>query len=267
MVEALVADGEDEPFRERVCARRAHRGLDDLDADRGEHLVEAGSELGVSVADEEIETPAGIVEIGSEVACDLGHPCTARVGGDAKDMDDASLELDHEQHVVAAEQHRVDMEEVGGHDALGLGRKELGPDGTRAPVSRWETVPAQHRRDARLRHGDAELCELADDPELSPSGVLPRELADQLDGLVGKGRTTRPPVRVGPAPADERTVPTEDRLRRDEEQTPALARHETSEEGDKGSVGPGEAGTGNLAAKHSQLMAEHEDLGFLRRAV
>jgi hypothetical protein len=34
-------------------------------------------------------------------------------------VDDASLQLDHEQHVVPAEQHSVDMEEVGADDALG----------------------------------------------------------------------------------------------------------------------------------------------------
>ena len=61
-------------------------------------------------------------------------------------------------------------------------------------------------------------------------------------------------------------MPTEDGLRRDQERTPALARHETSEEGDNGAVGPGEAGTSDLAAKHGQLVAEHEDLGILRRA-
>jgi hypothetical protein len=55
-------------------------------------------------------------------------------------------------------------------------------------------------------------------------------------------------------------VPTEDGLRRDQERTPAIARHETGEEDDNGTVGPGEAWTGDLAAKHSQLVAEHEDL-------
>jgi hypothetical protein len=126
-------------------------------------------------------------------------------------------------------------------------------------------VPTLHRSDARLRHRDAEFLELADDAEISPPGILPGEAADQLDGLVGKSRSSRSAVRVGPAPADQRTVPTEDGLGRDQERTPALARHETGEEGDNGAVGPGEAGTSDRAAKHSQLVAEHEDLGILRR--
>ena len=154
------------------------------------------------------------------------------------------------------------MEEVGGHNALGLGGEELGPGGALTSGCRWETVPTQHHGDARLRHGDVEFLELADDPEVAPAGVLPSESADQLDGLVGKSRSSRSAVRVGPAPADHRTVPTEDGLRRDQERTPELARHETGEEGDNGTVGPGEAWTGDLAAKHNQLVAEHEDLGI-----
>ena len=62
-------------------------------------------------------------------------------------------------------------------------------------------------------------------------------------------------------------MPAEECLRGDEERTPALARHKSGEEGDEGTVGPGEAGTGDLAAKHGQLMAEHEDLGILCRAI
>jgi hypothetical protein len=103
-------------------------------------------------ADKEPETPAGVIEVGSEVPCDLGHPWAVWAGGDTEDVDDASLQLDHEQHVVAAEQHSVDVEDVDGNDALGLGGEELAPSGALTSGSRWETVPTQDRRDARLRH-------------------------------------------------------------------------------------------------------------------
>ena len=62
-------------------------------------------------------------------------------------------------------------------------------------------------------------------------------------------------------------MPAEDRLRRDEERSPALSGHEAGQEGDEGTVGPGEAGTGDLAAEHGQLVAEHEDLGILGRGI
>jgi hypothetical protein len=62
-------------------------------------------------------------------------------------------------------------------------------------------------------------------------------------------------------------VPVEDRLGCDEERTPALARYEASEEGDEGTIGPGESWSWDLAAKHGELVVEHEDLGILRSAI
>ena len=134
-------------------------------------------------------------------------------------MDDASLELNHEQHVVAAEQHGVDVEEVGGHDALGLSREELAPGWALSSRGRFETVTAQDRSDSRLRHRYAELSH---DPEIAPTRVLTRQAADELHGLFGKRRTTWSAVWVGPALADQRAVPAEDCLRR-EERSPALS--------------------------------------------
>jgi hypothetical protein len=69
----------------------------------------------------------------------------------------------------------------------------------------------------RLRHGDADLLKLTDDAEISPPGILPCQAADQVDRLFGKGRTSWSAMRAGPALLDQRAVPTEDRLGRDEE--------------------------------------------------
>ncbi len=101
-------------------------------------------------ADEEPESPTCLFEIRDEVTGDLGNPWAIRVGGGTEDVDDASLQLDHEQDVVAAEQHGVDVKEVGGDDALGLGGEELAPSGARSSRSRWETMTAQDRGDARI---------------------------------------------------------------------------------------------------------------------
>src|ERR1035437_3125238 len=101
MVEALLADGADEALGVRVRTTRTHRRADALDADRGEHLVEAGGELGVAVADEEPEAPAGIVHVRGEVPGYLGHPGTVRVGSGPENMHNAALDLDDEQDVVA----------------------------------------------------------------------------------------------------------------------------------------------------------------------
>jgi hypothetical protein len=74
-------------------------------------------------------------------------------------------------------------------------------------------------------------------------------------------------VRVGPALADKRAVPSEDCLRRDEERSPALTGYESGQEGDEGTVGPGEAGTGDLAAEHGELVAQDKDLCILCRGI
>jgi hypothetical protein len=248
-------------------ARGERIGADGLDTDRGEHLVEGGGELGVPVADEESESPAGILQVRGEIAGHLCNPWAVRVGGGSEDVHDPALHFDDDQHVVAPKEDRVDVEEVGGHNALGLGGEELGPGWALSPGCRWETVATQHGRDARLRQCDAELLQLADDAEISPPGVLPPQAADQLHGLFGKTRTTWWAVRVGPALLDQRAVPAQDRLWADEERSPVFSRNKTGQEGDEGPVGPAESGTGDLAAQHGQLVAEHEDLSVLGRGI
>src|SRR5665811_1459982 len=267
MIETLLADGADESFGVRVRTRRTDRSADGLDTDRGEHLVEGCGELGVAVADEESEHPTGILQVRGEIAGHLCDPWAVRVGGGSEDVHDAALHFDDEQHVVAPQEDRVDVEEVRGHNALGLGGEELGPRWALSPGCRWETVAAQHGPDTRLRHADAELLQLADDAEITPPGVLPSQAADQLHGLFGKTRTTWSAVRVGPALLDQPAVPAQDRLWADEERSPVFSRNKTGQEGDEGTVGPGEAGTCDLPAKHGQLVAQNEDLGVLRRCI
>src|ERR1035437_260485 len=267
MIETLLADSAVELFGVRVRTRRTDRSADGLDTDRGEHLVEAGGELGVPVADEEPEASTGLFEIGGEVAGDLSHPWAVRVGSGSEDVHDAALHFDDEQHVVAPQEDRVDVEEVCGHNALDLGGEELGPRWALSPGCRWETVAAQHGRDARHRHADAELLQLADDAEITPPGVLQAPAADQIHGLFGKTRTTWSAVRVGPALLDQRAVPSQDRLWADEQRSPVFSRNKTGQEGDEGTVGPGEAWTCDLPAKHGQLVAEYENLGVLRRCI
>src|SRR5664280_803812 len=180
MIEALLADGADESFGVRVRTRRTDRSADGLDTDRGEHLVEAGGELGVAVADEESEHPTGILQVRGEIAGHLCDPWAVRVGGGSEDVRDAALHFDDEQHVVAPQEDSVDVEEVRGHNALGLGGEELGP--------RWAL-------------------------------------------------------------------------------SPGFSRNKTGQEGDEGTVGPGEAETGDLPVQHGQLVAEYEDLSVLGRGI
>ena len=72
-VQALGADGSDEPFGDGVRLRRSCRRLDDPDAVRAEHLVEGIAVLAVAVADQQAQALVGDIE--AEVACLLGDPC------------------------------------------------------------------------------------------------------------------------------------------------------------------------------------------------
>lgn len=56
----------------------------------------------------------GVFEVQDEVAGDVNHPVTVGVGGDAKQVHDAPLDLDHEQDVAAPQRGRLDGEEAGG---------------------------------------------------------------------------------------------------------------------------------------------------------
>ena len=55
VIEAFAAQGADEAFGDRIRPRCPHRCADDADVCAGEHRVEGGGELGISVADQEPE--------------------------------------------------------------------------------------------------------------------------------------------------------------------------------------------------------------------
>jgi hypothetical protein len=110
----------------------------------------------------------------------LEHPCTVGVARARHVLDAASPNANEHKDIKPSQQNGVDGEEVAReHRRRVLAHK-------RAPV---ETVTLRRRRnsrgaqdvpDKRRRHIDAELAQLADDPDIAPTGVLTRELQDQL---------------------------------------------------------------------------------------
>lgn len=120
MVEAVLANNTHEALRVGIRTRRTDRHADGLNTDRGEHLIEAPDELGVSVTDEEAESPSSLFEVGNEVAGNLGHPWPARVGGDAEDVHDAAVHLDDEQYVNEKYRHGSALTEIFVYGAVQL---------------------------------------------------------------------------------------------------------------------------------------------------
>ena len=115
----------------------------------------------------------------------LGHLCdpwVVRVGGGSEDVHDPALHLGDDG---PCRRGRSRWPQCPWPPRRGTG-PWLGP----LAGCRSESVAAQHGRDARLRHADAEFLQLADDAEISPPGVLPSQAADQLHKPSGKTGTT-----------------------------------------------------------------------------
>ncbi len=81
----------------------------------------------------ELEGADLIAQVHQQVAGLLGSPCTGGMGGDARQAHAPGVVLDEEQDIQAAQEHRVDVEEVRRHDGVSLGGQERAP-GRAAPV-------------------------------------------------------------------------------------------------------------------------------------
>ena len=143
MVEAFAAQGADEAFCDGVRARCPGWGAEDGDVGAGEHGVEGGSELGISVADQEPELGGAVTEVDQQVAGLLGDPGAGGMSGDPGKVHAAAAVLDHYEHVQAAQEDGVDVGEVDGEDRVGLRGQELLPGRSGPP---WcGVVPAAFR--------------------------------------------------------------------------------------------------------------------------
>jgi hypothetical protein len=124
-------------------------------------------------------------------------------------MDPPGPELDGEQYIQGPEPGRLHSEEVEGHDPMSLGPEELAPRGTDPAWSRTETLSAQDRPDGGGGYSDAELHQLATDPEVAPPGVLSGHSHDELDGFPIERRPARSAAAIRPLAPNELSVPPE----------------------------------------------------------
>jgi hypothetical protein len=130
-VQALAPGAGNPALRDRVRPRRPHRRPDDPRADRGKNRVESRGELGVPVPDQEPEAVSVIPEAHLQVPRLLRHPLPRRVSRNPGWVHTAGAMLNEEQH-RAAQEHGVDMEQVGREDRLGL--QHTRPHQVRGPV-------------------------------------------------------------------------------------------------------------------------------------
>jgi hypothetical protein len=110
--------------------------------------VEGGGELRVAVPAQEAGGAVPVSEIHDQVAGLLSGPGAFGVGGHAEDVHVPGGYLYDEQHVQAAEEDCVDMEEVAGQQPVRLGAQECPPGGV-LRAGRWPARGAEDPPDGR----------------------------------------------------------------------------------------------------------------------
>ena len=119
-VEEFTADRANPSFSECVGYWRLNGCAEDLDSFGSKDLVERIDELAGSVADECTCVGEAFGVVDEQVPGGLGGPWSGGVGGDSGVDHLASVDLDEEQDVVAAQECVIDGEEVAGDRGLGV---------------------------------------------------------------------------------------------------------------------------------------------------
>jgi hypothetical protein len=262
-VEALAAYRADPSFGERVRIWCSHGCADRPDALGAEHLVERGRELAVTVVDQEPDRLASFDERLDDVPCPSGDPLPGRVRGDARQMHLPRRQLDEHEHVHAAEQHRVDGEEIAGDDPAGLRAQELPPRLRRPTRHRIDPSLPEDRPDRAGCNPNAEAGEFALDPPVAPTRVLPRQPLNQRPHARVRCRSSRRPMRIRPTPRDQRPMPTTNRLGTHKYAAPPVARKHPNQRGQEHPVSRTAACPGHLPPQHRELVTQQKDLDLV----
>jgi hypothetical protein len=161
-VQQFTADSSNPSFRDRVRPRCPHRRAQDTHTLASEPGIENAGELAVAIPDQQRELSRAVAEVHYKVACLLGNPGAAGVGGDSQKVNATGRVFHHEQHIQPLQQQRVDAEEVRGEYARGLYPQELPPAGPvaargdrcrSASESTTRYSPQPGNQDRRVRHG------------------------------------------------------------------------------------------------------------------
>ncbi len=130
--------------------------------------------------------------------------------------------MDEEQHLPPAQRHRVEREEVAGHDAGGLPAQELTPGGRGTPWRGLDAVGPEHLGCRAGRHPMPEADQLTLDALLPPSRVVDSQPHDQSGEHLGHRGPADAAVGIGPAPGNQAAMPAKQRLGPHAERRPAL---------------------------------------------
>ena len=245
-------------------ARGAQRDLHHLDARVRQHRVERRRELTGPIADEEPKSGGTVAEVHHQVTGLLSGPRPVGIPRPAQHVQVAVADLEHEQDVEPPKGERaVDVEEVDGEHAGGLGAQELPPAGVGLPDRRWwDAVALQDPPDGRGAHAVAEFEQLALDSHVPPARVLLRHPRHQGGERV-VDRWPSAPVRVGPSSTHEAAMPTQDRVRCDQAMATQCAGQPRDEGGEHGPVRLVHARSWIGATQDGDLVPQHDELDIV----
>jgi hypothetical protein len=133
-----------------------------------------------------------------------------------------------------------------------LGPERLGAGPRSAHASSRRTVLGETR--------EAELVELAGEPLVAPARVLARQPQHKLARSGVDRRAPWPRARASPSPPHKLAVPTQQRLRRDEQAMAARGRQQPACCGQHRAVTRSQLRTFDLTTQNVQLMAQQEQL-------
>lgn len=255
VIQTLPTDRTDPPLRHGVRLRSADRCLHHREPFGPEDLVERAGEFRVSIPEKDGLVLEGTID--GKVPSLLGDPSRVRPAGGAGDVHASGRQLDEEQDVQGLQEHGLHREEVAGQYSPPLCSQELAPGGARAARRGTQAGAAKDAADGARANPDPELAELALDPHAPPSRVLLAETEDEVGRLGIERPPSRTPKRVGPLAPYEFSVPSKERLRRDNERGPTIPGKGPTRRGEEGPVSVFEFGTPDCAAQHTHLVAEN----------
>lgn len=257
-IQAFPSNGADEALGDSVCPGCAHRCADDPHALGAEGLVEAGGELGVTITDEIPSGNQAFSEAPSELPSLLCYPQIVRAGCHSSELNSSPVEMDEKQYIEPAEGHGLDREEVAGEHGRCVDSQKLTPGWPCSSRGWIDPVTLQDLPNARWGQSNPELCQLTVDPAVSPCRILTREPNDERHRARRHCRSTRASG-IGPPASDEVAMPSKQRLRLDEEAAPVSSRNQTSQTGEKCTIGWTQRRTCDLATEDCNLVPEYDD--------
>ncbi|WP_236076527.1 hypothetical protein [Streptomyces coffeae] len=186
------------------------------------------------------------------------------MSGDAEDVHGAGADLHDEQGVQAVQGEGVDVEQVGGEEAVGLGLQERCPL-TACGVTAWGRSESSAAQDADGGRADLvpEAAELTVDAPESPPRFFGSEPRDQLAQFLRQGRSARGQG-LSPLVLDQSLVPGEQGARGDDPMATQRPRKEASEGGEQCPVRPCRHRGSNLPAQDRDLVAQDQYFDLLR---